>query len=320
MTVTELYLIQALNQKYKASNNEPFVVAVLADKTGTLEANVWNHTLDDAGTCLGMKAGAVYEVSIQVSEYKEKLSGKLNGFSHPKIKFDEKDFFKTSDYDPEQMWTDFQKYLTGFESETFKSVAASLFDAESTELFRKAPAATGMHHAFLHGLLEHTLQMLQICEKLLEFPFFKKPLNKDLCMFGVMFHDFGKIYEYSTEPGFKKRLQGILVGHIPMVAARILETCNKLGVPEEVRDHMMHVVLSHHRFKRWGSPMTFACPEAAFIHYIDNLHGDVFGIIQKRETATNDTVVYGFDEDRTTILKTPFNDVMKAVEGIPDGF
>lgn len=229
------------------------------------------------------------------------------------------DFHKASEHNPLEMWAAFQLFVKGYKHHHFSTVSSDLFDAESQSLFQEAPAATGMHHAFKHGLLEHTLQMLQIGEKLLDFPFFKE-LNKDLCMFGLMFHDFGKIYEYSTEPGFKKRLQGLLVGHIPMVSARILESANKFGVPEPVRDHMMHVVLAHHRFKEWGSPMTFACPEAAFVHYVDNLHGDTFGMLQKRAEATGESVKYGYGDDATTILKKSFNEILGETEGVIGGF
>ena len=312
-------MVESLTQQYKQANNEPFVKVKMADKTGSLEVNIWSATLDDAGTCMGMAPGKVHTLSVETNEWKGKISGRLTGWS-PATEHNPKDFFKASEYDPEEMWQAFEQYIEDFSSPHFKAVTKDLFDEESISLFKAAPAATGMHHAFMHGLLEHTLQMLQIGDTLLKMPFFQKPLNKDICMFGIMFHDFGKIYEYSTNPGFKKRLQGLLVPHIPMVGGRILESANKLGVPEMVRDHMMHVVLAHHRFKAWGSPVTFAFPEAAFVHYVDNLHGDVFGMLQKREGVKDETVVYGFGDDRTTLLTQSFNDIMKLTEEVKDGF
>jgi 3'-5' exoribonuclease len=313
-TVEEVFMVQALKEGL-AKNNKPYLTITIADKTGTIDVKDWGGTL----AAFPFRVGSFVNMTLSTEEYNGKIQGKLLGAQNAPTAQNSQDFVKASQYDPDVMWADFEKFLTGFHHQHFKDVAGDLFDPPSRALFQVAPAATGMHHAFKHGLLEHTLQMLQIGEKVLDFPFFEN-LNHDLCMFGLMFHDFGKIYEYSTDPGYKKRLQGILVPHIPMVAARILESANKFCVPEMVRDHMMHVVLAHHRFLEWGSPVKFACPEAAFIHHIDNLHGDVFGILQKRAEATEDTVKHGFYDDTVTVLKKPFSSILEETKGVEGGF
>lgn len=312
MRVADLFLIQEMKQG-TASNGSPFVSVTLADRTGSIECKRWDCTLEGLAP---FKAGMLAHADLEVKDYKGKTSGALWNIVETTFA-DMRDFIKASEHDPEEMWTSFKAYLEGFEHHHFLAIAADLFDETSTAAFRISPAATSMHHGFRHGLLEHTLQMLQIADALLKMPSFSE-LNRDLCMFGIMFHDFGKIYEYSTDPGYKKRLEGVLVGHIPMVAARILESCNAAGVPAMVRDHMMHVVLAHHRMLQWGSPMKFACPEASFVHFIDNLHGDVHGILQKRATATEDTIKYGYGDDVCTILKKPFSEWLK--EGDENGF
>lgn len=311
-----MFLIQSLKE-LKTKKGDPFVVISIADKTGDLDVKLWETALS---ACTLMPS-TVVQMELALSEYNGKLDGKVMSYGKALDSHDYTacDFEPASKYQPNDMWESFENYLYGFESSYFESVAKDLFDSESTELFKNSPAATKMHHSFKHGLLEHTLQMLQCAESLLKLPFFSAELNIDLCMFGIMFHDFGKIYEYSCEPGFKKRLQGLLVPHIPMVGARIYESANRFGVPEEVRDHMMHVVLAHHRLLAWGSPVTFACPEAAFVHYVDNLHGDVFGIIQAREAASGESFTYGFGEQRMVILKKPFDEVIREKEPT-DGF
>jgi 3'-5' exoribonuclease len=314
MMVQGLFLIQELKEA-KTQRGDPFIILTIADKTGKIDIKFWNMPLTE----FPHKVGEIVNMEIIVEDYKGKTTGKIERT----MPLDEKpfapDFHKASAHDPVEMWAEFYKFMGKFSSPYFTSVADDLFDPESTALFCEAPAATGMHHAFKHGLLEHTLQMLQCGEALLNLPFFHE-LNKDLCMFGIMFHDFGKIYEYSCEPGFKKKIQGLLVGHISMVSARVLEAANKYGVPEMVRDHMMHVVLAHHRLKEWGSPVTFACPEAAFVHYVDNLHGDVFGIIQKREEAKEESISYGFGDQGTKILKESFNETLEKMKGVEGGF
>lgn len=313
-TVEEVFLIQALKEG-ETKQGKPYLTITIADKTGTIDVKDWGGTL--AG--FPFKIGAFGNFTFSTEEYNGKIQGKLIGVTNSPEAPYAPDFFKASEHNPGEMWQEFVKFLEGFSNAHFKNVAKDLFDPDSVVAFSESPAATGMHHAFKHGLLEHTLQMLQIGEKTLDFPFFKE-LNKDLCMFGLMFHDFGKIYEYSTEPGFKKLVQGLLVPHIPMVAARIYESANKFGVPDMVRDHMMHVVLAHHRLLEWGSPVKFACPEAAFVHYIDNLHGDVFGILQRRAEAKEETIKHGYYSDSITILRKSFNEILEDTKGVDGGF
>lgn len=304
MELNSSFLVQEIKE-FKKKNGDPFVILKLSDKTGSIDAKIWDMTVES----LELKAGSIVNFTIKTNLYNGALSCTALDYGDPAEELNTNDYVKASEYSPEGMWTLFKFFIDTYKSDHFKVVAKDMFDEESKEAFKLAPAAKSMHHAFYHGLLEHTLQMLQCGEALLKLHFFKD-LNKDLCMFGLMFHDFGKIYEYSTEPGFNKRIQGVLVPHIPMAAARIFEIANKHGVPEEVRDHMMHVVLAHHRRLEWGSPVTFACPEAAFVHYVDNLHGDVFGILQAREASKTETFKHGFGSDACTVLKTSFNEII----------
>lgn len=313
-TVQEMFLIQELKEG-STKQGKPYLTITIADKTGTLEIKDWGGTL----AAFPFKAGDFADVILSTEEYNGKLQGKLIEVHSTSETPDSRDFFKASEHSPNDMWVSFQKYLDGYNHIHFQSVAKDLFDQESQAAFVLAPAASRLHHSFRHGLLEHTLQMLQCGEALLNLPMFSD-LNEDLCMFGIMFHDFGKIYEYSTEPGFKKRLQGLLVPHIPMVASRIYESANKFGVPEMVRDHMMHVVLAHHRFLEWGSPVGFGCPEAAFVHNVDNLHGGTFGLLQARAEGKEEFVKYGYGDDQAIILKKPFSEILKETEGVHGGF
>ena len=295
-------------KELKASNGKPYVALKLADKTGQISAKKWDTESIPA------KDGDICSVDFLVGEYKGKVDGTISSIFVAQPPYDMSDFVKASAYDSDFMWSKLALYLKGFESPHFKTVAEALFDETSRELFKKSPAATMMHHAFVHGLLEHTLEMLNCADVLLMQPFFENTLNRDLCMFGIMFHDFGKIYEYSSEPGFKVKPQGLLVGHIPMVAARIYEEAGKIRVPDVIRDHMMHVVLAHHGIKAWGSPNLPACPEAVFVHHVDNLHGSVFGLIQAREAATTETFKYGFGDQQLHALKKSFDELVKEDE------
>jgi 3'-5' exoribonuclease len=286
-----------------ARNGKPFVRCKLFDRTGTINAKMWDYSAEKTGGLI--KDGAIIQVWGRVDEYNGALDVTMTMVGTA-VDYATGDFEKCSKYDPKEMWGKFERFIEGFGDTDFGIVAKDLFSqADYKERFCLSPAATNVHHAYKHGLLEHTLQMLEMGEVLLHLDFFEEVLNKDLCMFGLMFHDFGKIFEYSAEPGFKKTTQGILVGHIPMMAAKILESCNKFGVREEIRDYMMHVVLAHHRQLDWGSPVTPACPEASFVHFVDNLHADVFQIVQK-VAESKEALVKNFGQ---MFIKKQFNEV-----------
>ena len=134
-------------------------------------------------------------------------------------------------------------------------------------------------------------------------------------MFGLMFHDFMKIFEYGDAPGFKRTTLGIMVPHIPKMAAVIESVAKEQGMNEELMTYLQSIVLSHHRMLEWGSPCKPATPEALFVHYIDNLHGDVFGVLQKMwaDTSNDDIVKHGFGDSAYTIVKKRFSEIVKEL-------
>jgi len=298
-------------------NNKPYARFKLQDKTGTINAVMWGWK-PEMGE---IPAGAVFAVQGQVSEYNGVLQVSVVTYV-PAIGAEMHHYEVCTKYNVEELSKKLDQFISCFEHPWFKQVAEHLLVAnnEFRERFEVGPAATGVHHAFKSGLLEHTVEMLESGEALLSLPFYKRQLNRDLCMFGIMFHDFGKIFEYSPDAGFKKTLQGVLVPHIPMTAALIYEAANIYKVPEIIRDFMMHVVLSHHRMLEWGSPVKFACQEAAFVHYVDCMHGEVMGMAQGLENAKPGDVLYKQPTgDRLSLSAEKFTDILlrcdKAVQG-----
>lgn len=288
-------------------HGKPYSRFKLSDKTGTLAAVFW-----DANPGAELKDGGIYHVEGDVGTYQSNLQVKVQLIG-PRRTEGEHEFEKCTKYDINSMWDQIVYYISSFKSHQIKLVAEELFLSSGyQDHFRISPAATGMHHAFKGGLLEHTVQMAECADTLLKLPFFS-PLNRDLCLFGILFHDFGKIFEYSSDAGFKKTLQGILVPHIPMMGALILETCNKFGVPEIIRDHLMHVVLAHHRTLEWGSPVVPSVPEAMFVHYVDNLHGDVFGALQKIEANPGKELVEHWNNGKFYLVGQSFNVILNQI-------
>jgi len=177
------------------------------------------------------------------------------------------------------MWKRLVELLRGIKHPELSALVQEFIsDAELMARFRKAPAASNMHHAYLGGLLEHTLSLLEL--GLLVIPRYPK-LSLDLVLAGLFLHDIGKASELSFETSIGYTDNGQLVGHIAQAVIWIdrkidaLEKRTSRPYPPELRLLIQHIVLSHHGQYQFGSPKLPAIPEAAAIHHLDNLDAKV---------------------------------------------
>ena len=153
-------------------------------------------------------------------------------------------------------------------------VKAFLDDAELMKRLTIAPAAMGMHHAWIGGLLEHTLSLLElalvICPR---YP----DIDQDLVLAGLFFHDLGKTAELSYKCGFDYTDNGRLIGHVVTGACWIVEKAAKITTADgkKLRDELVmvlqHIVLSHHGTPEFGAAVLPKTPEAILVNLIDNL-------------------------------------------------
>jgi 3'-5' exoribonuclease len=147
-------------------------------------------------------------------------------------------------------------------------VKAFLEDDDVAGRLRRAPAAKGVHHAYPGGLLEHTVSCIKLSHRIADhYP----QLDRDLLVAGAFFHDLGKIRELTYERAVEYGDEGRLVGHLVMAAQWIHDKARRTGVPRELEQHVVHLVLSHHGKLEYGSPKTPATLEALVTHFIDDL-------------------------------------------------
>jgi 3'-5' exoribonuclease len=289
----------------KTKRNTDFLNCRLGDKSGDVVAVWWDYDAQP-------RPVGIYTITGTVGEYRDAPQIVIKSIT-PRTsgRESEEQFRKVSKYDVEGMWDTITTEIALIDSYHVRTVLQDIvLNQGFDEAFKTFPAAMRVHHAFDSGILEHTSQMVEITKKIFDLGFISEALNRDLCMFGIILHDFGKIFEYSKGQGYPITVQGVLVPHIPMTAALIFETSNRFGVPEIIRDHMMHVVLAHHGKLEYGSPVKMATPEAMFVHFIDHMHGDIYGAIQKMDTTKEATV----QQTGSTVLTERFSDTLKKVE------
>ncbi|HQR29350.1 MAG TPA: HD domain-containing protein, partial [Anaeromyxobacteraceae bacterium] len=147
-------------------------------------------------------------------------------------------------------------------------VKAFLADDDVASRLRRAPAAKTVHHAYPGGLLEHTVSCIKLSHRVADqYP----QLDRDLLVAGAFFHDIGKIRELGYERNVEYTDEGRLVGHLVMAAQWIHEKARRVGVPRDLEQHVVHLVLAHHGKLEYGSPKTPATLEALVTHFIDDL-------------------------------------------------
>lgn len=192
---------------------------------------------------------------------------------------DPADFLPRTEKDIDGMFAAVCEILaTVTEPDLVRLVRAFLADEKLMELFRQAPAAQGLHHAYIGGLLEHTLSVLELAQKVLgHYPH----IDGDMVLAGLFLHDIGKTTELVYDVSFRYSDEGRLVSHVVKGAMLVQQKVDQLtaetgeAFPGLVCDCLMHIILSHHGTREFGSPVLPATPEAFMVHHLDNLDSKV---------------------------------------------
>ncbi len=265
----------------KDSRGVPFLSLKLVDRTGSVDALMWR--LPDE-LLRGLPNPAYVNVEGQTHEYRGTLQVKvdrLNVLGREEIS--EEDYLPTTEKDREALAEEILLAGRGFENWHLRELFDSMVSDEGFwGAFCEAPAAKGMHHARVGGLLEHSVSCLRIARALAEI----YPVDRDLLIFGAIFHDVGKVRELSWGGGgFAYTTEGRLLGHVVLGERLVSSYIAALpGFPEQLALRISHVLLSHQGEIEYGSPERPKTLEALLVHLIDNLDARAAMYL---ETTTN---------------------------------
>jgi len=255
---------------------KPFLSLKLADKTGSIDAVIWDNAEELSDR---FEKGDVIGVRAEVGSYQGQNQLTISALK----KVEEPSqyagrFLPKSERDPDEMAEELRFIADGIVHHKVRELIFSfLGDEEFMEEFRSAPAAKGMHHVFAGGLLQHTLKVARLCDMIYQDyaetdERIASMINRDLLTAGAILHDIGKLRELSPEPGFDYTFEGRLVGHISLGLLMLKERLDRVeGFPPEAAGLLMHILLSHHGENEYGSPKRPKCMEAFILHYADNL-------------------------------------------------
>lgn len=258
-----------------AKNGKPYLTLKLMDKTGEVDAKIWDNAdevsaLFDKNDFLAVRAKAsVYLGKMQLIVSELKLV--------PESAVELSDFLPETDRDINAMVEELDLLVATLKDPELKRLLSSFFgDPELMAQFRVAPAAKGMHHVYLGGLLEHSLAVAKLVDAIM--PLYQG-LNRDLLIAGALLHDIGKVREMSYLRCFDYTDEGKLIGHITIGVEMLQERICKLpGFPQELAMLLKHMILSHHGQYEYGSPKRPKTLEATILNYLDDLDSKINGI------------------------------------------
>ncbi len=284
----EVYLIASKDLR-TTTNGSLYIHAVLTDATGQILARMWNASQQIFES---MPDGGLIRVRGRVESYKGNLQFIIDGVRAVEPgSVDPAAFLPHTKFDVEAMWTRVKEILRQIKHpDLLALVARFVNDAEFAAAFRRAPAARTNHHAFIGGLLEHTLSLLEL--GLLVAPRYAD-VSMDLVLAGLFLHDAGKVRELSFERNFEYTDEGQLLGHIVQIVlwldqkARELEAEWGRPFPADVLLALKHVIVAHHGKYEFGSPKLPAMPEAVIVHHLDNLDAKVTMMLSEIEADPN---------------------------------
>lgn len=257
----------------KAGKN--FISLELGDQSITIGASVWGNTngfkdLNESGA-----VGNVVFVSGKIDDYQgiPQIKIQLIRLANESDKISPADFLPKSIYNPDEIEADLLSRIGKINNSYLKALLENIFTGDRLNKFKIAPAGKSWHHGYIHGLIEHTLELIKICDLMCDF---HSELNRDLLISGALLHDFGKIEELSYDSAFEYTNKGKLVGHIVMCASIIEEETKSISrFPEELKNLLLHLVLSHQGKLEYASPVVPKTAEAIALYHADELSAKV---------------------------------------------
>jgi 3'-5' exoribonuclease len=257
----------------RTRNDKPYLKCILGDRTGELPARMWSI---DEGTFRALPTDGFVYAEGETQPYQGELQLIIQVIRPADPSPEQiRDLLPCSRRPAEEMFAELVEMLGTLEHPAMKALARTyLADTYLMEAFRQCPAAKMMHHAYLGGLLEHTLTLLKLADRVC--PLYPK-INRDIVMMGLFLHDLGKTRELTFDRAFSYTDRGELIGHIVdgaiMLHDKAQQVMRETGqrLPAGVVMVLQHIILSHHALPEFGAAKAPGTPEAILVAMLDNL-------------------------------------------------
>ena len=264
--VSGIYLCKT-HQNAVSKNGKPYDIVVLQDKTGTIDAKIWDPSSSGIGEFSAMD---YVDVTGNITTFQNSLQLNITRARRAEeTEYDPGDYLPVSTKNIDEMYEELMQILGTVENEYLGALIRKYFGDETfARSFKRHSAAKTVHHSFVGGLLEHTLSVVKMCDFFCScYPY----LKRDLLLTAAAFHDVGKLKEISAFPENDYTDDGQLLGHIVMGAELVGYGCRTIkGFPKKLASELQHCILAHHGELEFGSPKKPAIPEALALNLADN--------------------------------------------------
>jgi 3'-5' exoribonuclease len=314
--VEEVYLVTD-KQRRANRNGVLYLQLELRDRTGTIIAFLWNAA---EAQLRSVEVGDFALVKGKVQKFQGALQMILSGLERvPAEKVDLADFLPHTEKDVGKLYERLRSVLMKLSNPHLRALVECFFmDADFVRAFCKAPAGIRNHHAYLGGLLEHVVTLLDAADRVA--PLYPE-VDRELLLMGVFLHDIGKVRELTFERSFGYSDEGQLIGHlvigVEMLNDKVRQVPDLTGesFPTELLLRLKHLILSHHGTYEFGSPRLPMTPEAIALHHLDNFDAKVHSFTRDIREDKNQGSAW-----------TPFNQSLQrrlfkgGASGMEEGF
>ena len=257
----------------RTKQDKTFLKCLIGDKSGSLPARMWSI---DAAQFRRLPTDGFVYMEGETQPYQGELQLIIHMIEPAEPSPDElRDLIPCSVRDPEEMFGELTRLLVTLTHPAARALATTyLADDHLMAAFKRAPAAKSMHHAYLGGLLEHTLSLVNLADRIC--PLYPK-INRDVVILGLFLHDLGKTRELVYDRTFSYSDRGELIGHIVegaiMLHDKAQQVMRQTGqrLPPNLVMVLQHIILSHHGVPEFGAARIPATPEALLVSMLDNL-------------------------------------------------
>lgn len=274
-------------------NGKPYDTVVLQDKTGTIDAKVWDP--NNAGIAEFDSLDYI-EVYGDITSFQGVLQVNVKRIRKcQEGEYAPADYLPVSRFDREEMYQELLSYINGVENTYLKQLLQEFFvkDQAFISAFKQSSAAKTVHHGFVGGLLQHTLGVTKLCDYYCST---YSLLKRDLLITAAICHDMGKTREISLFPENDYTDAGQFLGHIVIGVEMIGEKVRNIpGFPEVLANELKHCILAHHGEYEFGSPKKPAIMEAMALNLADNTDAKMETFTEILENSKDNNGWLGFN-------------------------
>jgi 3'-5' exoribonuclease len=272
---------------YSSRNNTKYASIKLQDRTGSIEARIWDR-VDELAGCF--ERNDIVYVESKARMYQEQLQLNVTAIRKEARDLSPeeiREFYPENGSGTEKLVEAFDALTNGIKDENLSRLFVELKKEKSIlDRFFLFPASVGVHHVSIGGLLEHSVTVAEMALKASSFV----GGDPDIIVTGSLLHDIGKVEEITFDGGsFSYSDRGRLLGHITLGVIMLEDLTSRLdGFPVHLADALKHIIVSHHGETEWGSPKKPMCIEALVVHYIDDLDAKVMGVKEHMNSSMED--------------------------------